>query len=65
MCHQCWKIWQSSAVFETNRSKNILRNTIYITAKGYRYYFHDVRLRELRLLPNPMDALLAFRRLIE
>ena len=31
--------------------------------RGYKHYFHDLNIKDIRLPPNPMDALLAFKKL--
>jgi len=32
--------------------------------RGYKHYFHDLNIKDIRLPPNPMDALLAFNKLL-
>ena len=38
-------------------------NEIRYPYRGYRQHFHDINIKDIRLPPNPMDALLAFNKL--
>merc|ERR1712062_316227 len=37
-------------------------NEIRYPYRGYRQHFHDINIKDIRLPPNPMDALLAFNK---
>lgn len=38
-------------------------NEVRYPYRGYRQHFHDINIKDIRLPPNPMDALLAFNKL--